>query len=125
MRSKILKIAAPVVLLAVLLGLFILRISITSSIADIAREALRASPAGEDRVTALMAYVADEERPLERRNRAVWALGQLRDERALPVLRGYVKEDCRHGEELCQHELAKAIALCEDPGPDLLRIVGG
>ena len=31
---------------------------------------------------------------------------------------------CNHGSDICQDELAKAIALCEGHGPDLLHIRG-
>jgi len=66
-----------------------------------------------DRVEALMAYVQSERHTLAERNRAVWALGQLRDPRALPVLQKfYTGQPCQHDKFLCQYELKKAIALC-------------
>lgn len=66
-----------------------------------------------DRVQALMAYVASDRNPLPLRNRAVWALGQLGDGRALPVLeRHYTGGPCDHSRLICQHELEKAIRLC-------------
>jgi hypothetical protein len=37
-------------------------------------------------VPALMALAVDENAPYDKRNGAVWALGQIGDERALPVL---------------------------------------
>ena len=40
-----------------------------------------------DEVEALIRAVTDEHRTLRERNHAVWALGQFRDPRALPVLR--------------------------------------
>ena len=74
--------------------------------------ALREQPS--DRVLALMSYVESTKHTLEERNRAVWALGQLGDARALPVLRKYFTEQkCDHDHLLCQHELKKAIRLCE------------
>ncbi len=67
-----------------------------------------------DRVEALVRLVESERRPLSERNRAVWALGQLRDPRALPVLRKYYTgRPCDHARYLCQSELRKAILLCE------------
>ncbi len=39
-----------------------------------------------DRALALMAYIESPKHTLRERNRAVWALGQLGDARALPVL---------------------------------------
>jgi PBS lyase HEAT-like repeat-containing protein len=66
-----------------------------------------------DRIVALVAYVDSASHTLAERNRAVWALGQLGDRRALPVLEKYVTGGkCRHDRELCQHELAKAVRLC-------------
>jgi hypothetical protein len=66
-----------------------------------------------DRVPALMAYIESPTHTLRERNRAVWALGQLGDARALPVLeRHFTGRPCEHGRALCQHELRKAIRLC-------------
>jgi len=86
-----------------------------------AREAV---PAARDDVTALLFFVQDETQPLAERNRAVWALGQMRNPRAIPVLEAQVKDECRHGEDLCQEELEKALALCAGDGIDLLRVSG-
>ena len=109
-------------LVAGLLSVLGMRTAITRSLATVIDEALEAAPAASDRIEALMVCVADGQQPLERRNRAIWALGQLRDARALPLLKSCVKDQCDHGVDLCQHELTKAIALCENPGRDLLRI---
>jgi PBS lyase HEAT-like repeat len=66
-----------------------------------------------DRIAALVAYADSPSHTLSERNRAVWALGQLGDRRALPVLEKYITGGkCRHDRELCQHELAKAVRLC-------------
>ncbi len=66
-----------------------------------------------DRVPALMAYVESPTHALRARNRAVWALGQLGDARALPVLEKHVTgRECDHARALCQYELRKAIRLC-------------
>ena len=68
-----------------------------------------------DRVEALMELVADSDRSLKTRNRAVWALGQIGDARALPLLEEhYTGEECDHSRLLCQRELRKAIARCRD-----------
>ncbi len=64
-------------------------------------------------VTALCALVADQHAGYELRNRAVWALGQLGDPAALPVLEPlYTGAECHHDSALCQHELRKAILGC-------------
>jgi hypothetical protein len=82
-----------------------------------------AHPHPGDDVAALLAYVQSDTHSLQERNYAVWALGQARDPRALPVLEGYVTgAPCDHARGLCQHELGKAIALCRDPTPNLLHI---
>jgi hypothetical protein len=66
-----------------------------------------------DRVSALMALVESEEQSFRNRNRAIWALGQLGDPRALPVLeRHYTGGPSDERIALSQYELKKAIALC-------------
>ena len=66
-----------------------------------------------DRVLALMAFAESPQHTLRERNRAVWALGQLGDARALPMLeKHFTGGDCQHGRILCQHELRKALRLC-------------
>jgi len=66
-----------------------------------------------DPVLALMAYVDSPRNPVRERDRAVWALGQLGDPRALSVLEKHRSgEPCEHGKKLCQHELEKAVKLC-------------
>lgn len=66
-----------------------------------------------DRVPALMAYVESPAHTLRDRNRAIWALGQLGDARALPVLEKHFTDGpCDHSRALCQDELRKAIRLC-------------
>jgi len=67
-----------------------------------------------DHVEALMQFVEDTSHSVRDRNRAVWALGQLGDQRALPVLRKhYSGRPCDHATMLCQHELDKAIKLLD------------
>ena len=66
-----------------------------------------------DRISALMAFAASPAHSLRDRNRAVWALGQLGDARALTILEEHeTGEPCDHNRELCQRELKKAIRLC-------------
>ena len=77
-----------------------------------ASEAALAARQG-DPVPALIAYVESPAHTLQARSRAVWALGQLGDARALPVLEKHVTGNaCAHDRALCQHELRKAIRLC-------------
>ncbi len=65
--------------------------------------------------SALMEYLRDEAgHSLQERNDAVWALGQLGDRDALPLLKHYYTgEECQHDKYLCQYELQKAISLIE------------
>ena len=70
-----------------------------------------------DCVEALMAVVDDEKMGFWERNRAIWALGQLGDERALQVFEKYyigeIPEREPLGEMISQYELRKAIRLAE------------
>ena len=67
-----------------------------------------------DEVEALVALVRSDAHALPERNRAVWALGQIGDPRAEPVLEAYYTGGpCDHSRLLCQKELQKAIARCK------------
>jgi hypothetical protein len=67
---------------------------------------------GGEVVEALMVCVDDANHSLTQRNRAIWALGQLGNPRALPVLlKHYSGQACDHANGLCQRELRKAIEL--------------
>ena len=98
--------------LAVLLIAFVLICwSIRSGVKEMSAEAVSQYPG--DRVEALMAYVDSDHHSLRQRNRAVWALGQIGDTRALPVLeKYYTGGPCDHANSLCQGELGKAIKAC-------------
>jgi len=66
---------------------------------------------------ALIAYMLDEtQHPKNRSHLAIWTLGQIESEKALPHLIQLYKNDpkgetCadKHGSELCQYEIHKAI----------------
>ena len=86
--------------------------SIRLGVKEISAEAAKQYPG--DRVEALITYVKSEDHSLRQRNLAVWALGQIRDKRALPVLKQfYTGGPCDHNLYLCQGELQKAIKLCQ------------
>ncbi len=69
---------------------------------------------GRGRVEALMAMVDCQTCDVHDRTQAVWALGQLRDKRALPVLyKYYTGGPCDHQRQICQYELSKAIRWTE------------
>ena len=79
---------------------------------SISEKALRDYPG--DKVAALMALVESERHTFHDKNDAVWALGQLGDPRALPILRKYYTGgESDMNTSLSQYELEKAIALCE------------
>ena len=126
MRKKILIGSAIGLVVLTTCGLFALRWNIVGGIdraVAIAQDRHPAGPDEADEVSALLALVEDADADLKDRNLAVWALGQLRDERALPILERHVHGgDCDHAHHLCQHELDKAIKLCGDGGLDLLAI---
>jgi hypothetical protein len=82
------------------------------AVKEISAEATQQYPG--DRIEALISYVKSEDHSLRQRNRAVWALGQIGDKRALPVLNQfYTGGPCDHAHCLCQYELQKAIKLCK------------
>ena len=70
---------------------------------------------GGDCTESLIKLLQDEKRPYKERNSAIWALGQLGDERALPVLQSYYTGNIPDKEPLdqtiSQYELKKAVNL--------------
>jgi hypothetical protein len=86
---------------------------------DVGRDVRAASEAARQRyrgdaVEALICCLENPNAALRERNRAIWALGQLGDRRALPALsKRLTGQACNHANELCQHELAKAIKLLD------------
>ena len=66
---------------------------------------------------ALIAFLQDDYNSFnDRTHKAIWTLGQIRSEKALPILQKYYHEDpkgesCKgnHDSMLCQYELYKAI----------------
>lgn len=72
---------------------------------------------GGECVPALMMWLDDENNDFGSRNSATWALGQLGDWEALPVLRGLYTGEIPEREPwegvLSQYELKKAIKLLE------------
>jgi len=86
--------------------------SIRLGVKQISAEATQQYPG--DRIEALITYVKTENNSIRQRNRAVWALGQIGDERALPILtESHTGGPCDHDNCLCQQELQKAIKLCK------------
>ena len=73
---------------------------------------------GED---ALISYLEDEKNSyFDRTHIAIWTLGRIRSQKALPVLKKYYLNDpegqsCKgkHHEKLCQYEINKAVNAIE------------
>lgn len=70
-----------------------------------------------DCVEALNSYLDDENNSYYRRNQAIWAIGQLGDERSREVLEkyytGYNGERINRNEELAQLELERALGYLD------------
>ena len=70
------------------------------------RETAQASP-----IAGLLALAESQSVPLSQRNRAIWALGELKDPRALPHLAALANHDhCDHRRWVCQREVRLAIS---------------
>ena len=79
------------------------------------RIAQKAHPSESDDVASLIEYVNSSKHTLKQKNHAVWTLGRIGDGRAAAALKPYdTGAKCNHKEELCQKELKRAIAFCED-----------
>jgi hypothetical protein len=69
-------------------------------------------------VEALSQLLDDEDQAFRNRNSAIWALGQLGDKQALPILEKYYTGDIPDrepwNEVVSQYELKKAIKLLND-----------
>ena len=87
---------------------------IQKSVKHYCQIAQQAHPEQSDDVAALMAYIDSNTHSLKEKNHVVWTLGRIGDPRALEVLRPhYTGGKCKHDERLCQGELKKAIARCD------------
>ncbi|MFZ2339384.1 MAG: HEAT repeat domain-containing protein [Bacteroidales bacterium] len=70
---------------------------------------------------ALISFLQDEKNSFnDRTHVAVWTLGMLKSEKALPILKSYYKDDPKgltskghHNQMLCQYGLHKAIVRIE------------
>ena len=64
----------------------------------------------QDKTESLLMLIDSENHSLKERNKAVWTLGVLKDEKALPKLEMlYTGKECNHDSALCQYEIKKAI----------------
>jgi HEAT repeat protein len=79
---------------------------------DVAAAAARRHPGSS--LEALVAQMEDGDLPWRERNRAVWALGQLGDSRALAPLRSHITgRPCEHEKHLCEDQLRMAVRKLE------------
>lgn len=72
---------------------------------------------GGDCVEALSAVIQSDTTSFNKKNSAVWALGQLADQKALHLLRELSQNPgdtshCTRSKEICAHEVNKALKWC-------------
>ncbi len=122
--------AGRVVAMASVIGLVLgvcalgaLRGQMQGALEECGRLAQAAHPHPGDDVAAMLDYAQSSSHSPRQRNRMIWGLGQARDPRSLPFLESACTgEPCDHERHLCQHELAKAIRLCQGRTPNLLHL---
>ena len=103
-------------------GLLVLQIWIGSSVKQNIRVAQQKYPGTVE--DALISYMLDEKISAEdRTHEAIWTLGQIRSEKAVPYLKELYKDDpkgktCygKHDKMLCQYKIHKAIVAIERRG---------
>lgn len=111
MWRKLLWVGASLAALFLLLMAGVI-VSIRSGLQRFSDDAVARFPG--DRVDALVQMVECGACALKDRNHAVWALGQMAEERAILVLRKHFDgRPCTHTTRLCQYELRKAIRMIE------------
>jgi len=102
---------------AVLFILFILVLHWTSS--DVRATCKRVQQQFEgDPVEAIVAYLESDSGSFKEKNRVIWALGEIGDKRALPVLQKLYagvpcSMPCDSSKYICQYGLEKAIRACK------------
>jgi PBS lyase HEAT-like repeat-containing protein len=114
-RPRYLRFGWPVALIAVVILLYAGSVDlvwwIQSGAHEFATRTRQEFPG--DEVQALIGLAQSDRHSLTERNHAVWALGQIGDPRALPVLqRLHTGGPCNHSLFLCQKELRKAVDRC-------------
>jgi len=66
-----------------------------------------------DAVDALISYIKSDYPTVKEKNSAIWALGQISDDKALPFLEEiYTSEDNKY-QKLSKYEMEKAIKWCK------------
>jgi len=73
---------------------------------------------GKDCVDSLILRLSDENSSIREKNRAIWALGQFADKRALSKLQalytGHILQEKEPIDQVSQYELSKAIKWCQE-----------
>lgn len=121
-KSKGTKVLFIVILLFIVVSGLVytgLRIWFKSEVTQISNDAMQQYSG--DKIEALIAVLESDSQSLDDKNKVIWALGKLRDKRALPVLKGLVTgAPCDHNRFVCQRELEKAINNLEGKSLDIL-----
>lgn len=87
-----------------------LRIWFKSDIDKICGNAMSVYPG--DKIEALLAVLNSGNSNLKDKNQVIWALGKLRDKRAVPVLeKYYTGQKCDHKKFVCQQGLQRSISV--------------
>ena len=89
--------------------------TIYSEVKQVTQTAQTKSPG--DCVQALIACLQSDDVSFEDKNKAVWALGQIADPRAVQPLKDLCmpvkcEKPCSKKDKICQYELEKAIGFC-------------
>lgn len=113
---KIIRFTFLVGFVLVLAFLTYVHIVIFRDVKHVCAEARKEFPG--DHVEALITYLKSDTHSFKEKNRAIWALGELADKRALTVLISLrtgreCDKPCSATNYICQYELEKAIKHCE------------
>jgi hypothetical protein len=102
-----------IALLAAAVGIVLLSLGIELGVQKVCKAATQKRPG--ERIHALLVCVESNESSYHEKCRALWALGQLGDRRALPSLKKHVTgKPCDHENDVCcQGELQEAIQKLE------------
>jgi len=116
--KKILFILSIIIFLGLIGSYFGLRIWVKSDVNNICNSAQGKFEG--DKIEALISVLNSDSESLKNKNQAIWALGKLNDERALPILKNLQTDtECNHSRIVCQRELEKAINNLEGKSIDI------
>ena len=105
---------------ATLFLFFGLRIWIKSDVKQVCESAMNKFEGNKKE--ALLLVLKSDSIALREKNKAIWALGHLKDTTALPFLRTLrMGEECNHDKFVCQIELTKTIQNLEGKSLNLIK----